>query len=189
MPHRPFAALLAAGLAGLALAADPPKQDWSAYAPAAEFIGEVTKAKGDSFTLVVTTRVPTGNKNSPFRLKTEEYELTFAEAGLVRWLKLPPKLNAAGKKVEYTSKELAELKKPAGAPGFAADRSALQDGTIVKVHLVRLKSVKLESAVIQDFKVKYAVILSGGNPTPPEKKDERKKDNKKELKKDDKKEK
>ena len=191
MPIRPLAALLAASLAGLALAADPPKPDWSAYAPAATLVGEIKAVKDDTFTLVVTTRVPVPGRQIRFREKVDEYTLTFAEAGLVRWEKLPPKLNDAGKKVSYTSKELTDLKKPTGVPGYAADRTALQDGTIARVTLVRPKSVKPDVAVVQDYRVKYVVILSGGNPTPPDKqaqkKDAKKDDKKDAAKKDEKK--
>jgi hypothetical protein len=173
------AVLLVAGLPVVAWTADPPKPDWSQYVAGAVLVGEVSKAKDDRFTLVVTSRIPTGNRNNPFRTKADEYSLTFHENGLVRWKKLPPKLNSAGKRVEYAERERLELKQPRGAPGFAADRSALQDGAIVEVHLVRLKSIKPDVAVIQDYQVKYAIILSGGNPNPD------KKDEKKELKKED----
>ena len=91
--------------------------------------------------------------------------MEFAEGGLLRWDRLPPKIDENGKKKPYTPKEQQERKTPRGVPGYAAEMDELQPGHVVKVELLRPKEIPANKAVIQDFKVKYAIIV-GQNPGP-----------------------
>ena len=112
------------------------------------------------FVLKVPEVVRGGNGKPQMRLK--ELTLAFHDNGLVRWAKRPPKVNDKGKKVEYTDKEMRELKSPPGAPGYAAEREDLQPGSQIEVQLLRPKNIaadKLPTLVETDFKVKYAVLL------------------------------
>lgn len=195
--HR-FAAVaaLAAGLTALAVAddkkqaekkPDPPKADWSAFASAGEVSGEVVKADENGFTLRLSWqtagKAPRGNSPKQFRPqapneKHQDYQLTFADAGLARWKTLPAKgTDEKGKPVPYTEKERTELRKPSNAPGYAAERGDLKPGQLVEVTLVRPKEISADKAQVSDLKVKYAVIV-GTDPKgapPADKKDEPKK--------------
>ena len=178
--------LFAAAAAGLTHAADdkkddkkPPagKVDWGAFADHAEMTGTVEKVGDTEFTLKVTQLVP-GRSRRP-GVKSEELELTFHDAGLVRWAKLPPKLDAKGKKVPYTEAELRTFKQPAGAPGYAADRTDLKPGAAAKVTVMRPKKVAADKLVTQDYRVKYVVLLGDPAKEPADKGDKKKGDEKK----------
>lgn len=168
---------LGAALVGLAAVADdkkpPADADWSKFVTAATYQGEVTKVDGDAFTLKTS---PPGGKGRGSQLR-----LTFAEAGLVRWKAMPPKLDEKGKRVPYTEKEKQESKLPKGFPGYAAERADLKAGMLVEVTMVRPKDIPAAKAALQDLQVKH-VVIAGTAPTPPEPKkkpDEKKKDEKK----------
>jgi hypothetical protein len=183
-------AVLGLGLAALAAAddkkpaekkPDPPKADWSAFASAGEVSGEVVKAEEEELTLRVYWQAP-GKRPSLFRPqapkdKYTDYRLKFADASLVRWKTLPPKgTDEKGKPIPFTEKERAERRKPSGAPGYAAERGDLQPGHRVDVTLVRPKEVPADKAVVQDLRVKYAVITGGESKAAPPEKDKKKKD-------------
>ena len=158
-------AVLAVGLAGLATADDkkPTGPDWSGYVTASTVTGEVAAADEEGLTLKVTELVPYSTRSSRGRMsvkaKTEDLRLTYADGGLVRWKAFPPKLDEKGKRLQYTDKELKELRSPVGAPGFAAERSVLEPGHLVEVTLVRPKEIPSAKVTFQDLKVKYAVIV------------------------------
>jgi hypothetical protein len=198
-------AALAAGLTGLAVAADDKKPagkkpaeaaapDWSGFVKQSVLVGEVVKADDKELTLKVVVGPPPGRGQKP---KTEDLHFALGETTLVRWKKLPPKIDAAGKRVPYTAEEMKELRSPPGAPGYAADRGDLKPGYVLELTLMRPKEVPAAKAVIQDLRVRYAVIL-GADPSASvtlgkeEKKKEDKKDEKKKAddkKKDEKKDK
>ena len=176
------AALAAAALAGAAAADDPVKKkpdgppDWGTYVAHVTLTGEVEKVTADGFVLRVPELVRGGNGKPEWKPKS--YDLAFHDNGLVRFAKLPPKLDAKGKKVAYTDKERKELKSPPTAPGYAADRADLAAGAVVEVQLLRPKNVpaaKLATLVDTDFKVKYAVIQGDPVRREPDKKADPKK--------------
>ena len=160
LPKLAAVAALAAGVAGLTTAADDAKTDWSAYAKGPVITGEVTKVEKNGFTIKVPRPQP--GSRTP---KWDELPMEFAEGGLLRWDRLPPKIDENGKKKPYTAKETQERKTPKGVPGYSAEMDELQVGHIVKVELVRPKEIPANKAIIQDYKVKYATII-GQNPGP-----------------------
>lgn len=155
-----------------ASAADDPKPaDWSAWTPVAVWTGDISKLsrkKGEGFVLkVTTTSTVMGTNGRPSTKKeTKSYELTYADGALVRWAKLPPKLDDKGKKVERTAEELAELKKPAGAKGYAAAREDLKPGQAVEVTLVRPKELAAKEVQFSDYRIKQVMIVGEGAAPP-----------------------
>lgn len=174
---------LAFGVAGLA--ADdksvPPEPDWSGYVRFSEVTGKISKLEKNGFVFHLTWTETSGVQNNQYRpgaigalaggglprashmsarvrtqVHHEDVHFRFAEAGLVRWHKLTMGPGAGGKFV--TEAEQNRLKLPAGAPGWAADRSDLRPGQVVEVTLVRPKDVPLAKATPADLRVKYAVI-------------------------------
>lgn len=161
----------------------PQKIDWGKYVDAGKISGEVEKVGKDGFKLkVVIVTPPTRPGNMP-KKKTEEHDFLFHENGVVRWAKLPTKLDDKGKKTQWTPKEMTDFKLPLGAPGYAADRATLQDGHLVEVTYARPKDLKPADAVTSDFRVKYVVILSDPGAAPKKDKEEKKDDKKKDDKK------
>ena len=156
LPKLAAAAALAAGAAGLTVAADDDKKpEFPGFVAGPTLVGEVTKVEKNGFTV----KVPKPGK------KWDELPMEFAEGGLLRWDRLPPKVDENGKKKPYSPKEQQERKTPKGVPGYSAEVDELQPGHIVKVELLRPKDIPASKAVIQDFKVKYAIIV-GQNPGP-----------------------
>jgi hypothetical protein len=184
-------AILGFGLTALAVADDkkPEKKsdkpaDWSAFASAGEVSGEIVKADEDGFTLRISWQTPgksRANHPKQFRPqnpteKHQDYQLAFADNGLARWKTLPAKgTDEKGKPVPYTEKERTELRKPANAPGYAAERGDLKPGHLVDVTLVRPKEISSEKATLADLKVKYVVITGTDPKATDAKKDEPKK--------------
>ena len=167
------------------------KIDWGAFVDYSKVVGEVEKVdNGVSFSLKVNELVPQVSRSTSYKrppqviakAKTEKFSLLFHDEGLVRWEKAPPKFDDKGKKVPRTEKEFLALKKPIGAPGYAADKSDLHVGQIVEVTLMRPKAITAEKAVPSDLRVKY-VVVSGTQTAPT---DAKKDDAKKDAKKDDK---
>lgn len=177
------AAVFGAGIAGMSVAADekkpdetpaaPMKVDWSKYAAAGDVVGKVTKSDTNGFTLQLTKTTPAAPVRGTTRgrrpqmqqpkVTHQDYNLTFAENGSVRLKNLPPKVDENGKKASYTSKELADLKSPPGAPGYAGDATALRAGAIVEVVMVRDKAIPADKATLGDMKVKYAIVIGYDN--------------------------
>lgn len=178
-------------LAGAVGAADSPGTATSNYIKFSEVAGTVTKVDKDSFTLRVTwytmqqqngsrggnRSLRSGNhgRNSyyhPSRPRPakavehhQDYNLTFASDGLVRFHKLSQEPGAGGGKF-LPPAEQNKLKEPLGAPGWAADKSELTVGDVVDVHLVRPGGVKLSDLKETDLRVKYAIIWSENGSTP-----------------------
>jgi hypothetical protein len=172
-----LAGLVFAGLAAVATAADekdkpaekpptPAKVDWSKYATASEISGTVVKAADTGFTLRVSWLAPSGGRNARPKEQHQDHDLVFADEGMVRWKKLPPKIGVEADKKFYTPAETAKLKLPMNTPGYAADRGDLKPGHIVQVTLVRPKDIPAKKAEPGDLKVKYAIIV-GEAATPP----------------------
>jgi hypothetical protein len=153
-------------LAAAAGAADEPKAaDWSGWSPVGVWSGEVTKLDkgGKSFSLKTMMPLATGAGKPA----AKTVSVMFADEGVVRWAKLPPKLNDKGKPVQRTDAELAAARKPAWAKGFAADRGELKPGHRVEVTLVRPKELAAKDVQFSDYRVKQVLIV-GENPAPPD---------------------
>jgi hypothetical protein len=172
----------------------PPKPDFSNYTRVNDVVGEIVKADDKKLTLRVTWFVPQGgnnnhrpplhqsthnyrnpyatNHNRPANTKVNykeqhhDYVIEFVPESLVRTKVLPPKTDDTGKRVEYTSKELQDLKGPWAIPGYAASNSDLVPGSIVEVVMIRDKSIAAAKVTEDDLRVKYAIIL-GKDPNPP----------------------
>lgn len=150
--------------------------DWSNYAAAGEVAGEVVAADENGITLRVSWVGPKTNRyggltrgrGRQIQVKEnhEDFDLKYADGGLVRWKKMPPKIGADGKKGIYTEAELAAFHQPIGVPGYAADRSTLQPGHLVEIHLLRPKGTPAAKATTADLTIKYAMIV-GQSATPP----------------------
>ena len=156
--------------------------DWSGFVRFSEVTGTVVKADEHGLTLRVvwytdastptatsgvtayralqSGRTPTPRSRTAPKLKEnkEDYELLFADAGLVRWDKLSLGPGAGGKFVPLP--EQTKLRLPTGAPGWAATREDLAEGQVVEVTLVRPKDIPLAKATPGDLRIKYAVIQS-----------------------------
>jgi hypothetical protein len=188
-----FTLVLAAGIGFGAVANDEKKPEtkpavvaapetmpeWSKnYATAGEIFGEIVKADEKGITLQVSELAPNGSggaksakgkgkgKGGP-AVKKVDVILSYADGGMVRWATKPKKTDEKGKPVALTPKEQEDLKKPAGAPGYAAARTDLQAGHIVQVVLLRPKSIAAKDAKVTDLEIKY-VIIEGTDPNPPE---------------------
>jgi hypothetical protein len=170
--------------------------DWSAYSSSGVVVGEIVKADDKKLTLRVTWYVPKtqgGNNHRPplhqannnyrnpyapnhnrpanqprsnYKEQHHDYVLEFVPESLVRTKTMPPKTNDSGKRVDYTQKELDELRAPEGAPSYAASSADLVPGSIVEVRMIRDKSITAAKATEDDLRVKYAIIL-GKDQNPP----------------------
>lgn len=168
--------------------------DWTKYAYVTDVVGEIVKADDKKLTLRVTwfePQVQGGNNRRPNlsannrnfhnphapngnrpRVTVKEhhhdYELEFVPETLIRstLAGLPPKTDAKGKRVAYTTKELEELRTPSGVPQYASSAAELKPGTIVEVIIVRDKGIAAAKATEDDLRVKYAII-QGKDPNPP----------------------
>lgn len=159
------AGFLTVAASAVTSAADDPKPtDWSAWVTVGSWTGEITKASRNNKGFFVRTSAPaTGAKGGA----PKTLELLYADGGLVRWAKLPPKLDEKGKEAKRTADELAELKKPTWAKGFAADRKDLTTGRQVEVLLVRPKELAEKDVRVSDYRVK-TVTITGDKPSEPE---------------------
>lgn len=174
-------AALMTGLVGLGVAADDEKPDFAGWVKYGNPVrGEVVKTddKLKTFTLKIATGV-----NRSRRLQYVEKEYMYHDAALVRWKKLPPKTDEKGKRTPYSPEEMAELRAPRGAPGYAASPEDLKPGYVIELTLVRPKEVPLSKLAPQDLRVQYAVILTedktataGGKREDEKKPDANKKD-------------
>ena len=86
---------------------------------------------------------------------------------------LSAKPDGKGGTLPLTSKEMDELRKPIGAPGYAAAKSELKPGHIVELQLVRPRDIAADKAKDEDIVIKYAMIE--GETKPPATKDAPKK--------------
>lgn len=152
-------------LAVTASAADDPKPaDWSAWVTVGVWTGEITKTSRKDAGFFVKTSAAGAGAKAP---TTKTLELMYADGALVRWAKLPPKLDEKGKEVKRTADELTELRKPAWARGFAAKKADLKPGRLVEVVLVRPRELAEKDVRVSDYRVK-TVTITGDNPNPTE---------------------
>lgn len=140
-------------------ATPPEKVDWGAFSDHIAVSGVVEKVSEAGFTLKILKGYTRARPPKP---QYEDVDLQYHESAQIRWPKLPPKLDEARKKVPYTDKDLAALKRPQGAPGYAAQKSDLKEGATVKVQLLKPKGVAAAKLVTSDYKVKYVTIVSEG---------------------------
>src|SRR5262249_36569520 len=145
----------------------PKAPDFSKYSYVNTVVGEIVKADDNSLTLRITWFVPQNANNNrrppihntthsyhnpyavnhgrPQNVKVKEehhdYPGSFVTDAHIRTKTLPPKTDEKGKKVDYTTKELEELKGPWSIPGYAASPADLTPGTIVEVTMIRDKSI------------------------------------------------
>jgi hypothetical protein len=185
-----------------AKAAPTAAPDWSNFAKAAEVSGEVTKVSENGFTLRVTWyttggtggsrgsgggtsaynslmngRTPTrrsGGGGGKPKEQHEDYELVFAEGGMVRWKRVKD-VPGAVKNGFVSPADETKLLLPHGTPGFAAEKSHLKEWHVVEVTLVLPRDVPQAKATPSDLRVKYAII-HGEDKTPnaPDKDDKKK---------------
>jgi hypothetical protein len=159
--------------------------DFSKYVFVSDTVGEIVKADSNSLTMRVTWYSQPGNKNPRPNLSQHnrnshtrppntpqakeehtDYTVQFVTDTQIRTKILPPKTDEKGKKVDYTAKELEDLKGKWSFPGYGASTSDLVAGTIVEVHLIREKSIAADKATDADLRVKYALI-TGKDANPP----------------------
>jgi hypothetical protein len=161
------------------------------YVFVADGIGEVVRANDSKVTLRITWFQQTNannrrpnlhqnhrnyrnpfapNMNRPKNVQVKEvhhdYTLEYLPESVVRVRTLPPKFDENGKKVQYTQKEIDELKIPTNIPGYAASRSDVVPGTFLEVYLLCEKSIPVAKVTDADLRIKYAVIW-GKDPNPP----------------------
>jgi uncharacterized protein (TIGR03067 family) len=159
--------VLVIGLTSLAVSAaddakPPPLKapDYSKYTNVLKKVtGEIVKIDEK----MLTIRVSNLEKQQGFgadrrRLAKTELAFAFIEESLVRTSFLPPKVSDKGVKTQYTANEIKVLKRPPGAPGYAATLEDLKVGTDVTLHLVRDKTIPAAKATQADLRVKYAII-------------------------------
>lgn len=139
--------------------APPAKVDWGAYSDHIKVAGVVAQVRETGFTLNVLKGVSRGRPPKP---QYESLDLQYHEFAQVRVPKLPPKMDETRKKLNYTDKEIAALRLPAGMPGYSAEKAGLKDGARVEVQLLKPKGVAAGKLVTSDYKIKYVTILDPG---------------------------
>jgi hypothetical protein len=167
--------------------------DWSGYVRVSQVTAEVVKADDSSVTLRLymlasntkggarpprpqlhmshghiyqnPLRRPSG-RQPQLHWEHHDYTVSYAPEGLARTQSLPTKTDENGKKVIYTQKEIADLKAPLGAPGYALAKSDLAPGSIVDVIIIRDKTIAADKVTEGDLRIKYATV-TGTVPTPP----------------------
>ncbi len=161
--------------------AEPAAGDWSKYVTVSEVQGEIVKIEKNGFVLKIpgppqTKTTGSGRTRRTMQVpgKPVEVSVAFADGGLVRWNKLPAKADKDGKKIAYTQDELADLKKPYGVSGYAADRSDLKAGQYVDLIMVRSRDIPAAKATESDLLIKRAII-TGEDPTAKPAEDPKKK--------------
>ncbi len=172
--------------AGWLAAADEKKPaettaDWTKYAAVSEVQGEIIKLEKNGFLLKIPgppqqKTTGTGNNRRVTMVPGKAIQMSFAyiDGSQIRWAKLAPKVDSNGKKVLRTAEEIAEFKKPAGVPGFAADPSDLKVGQILDLILVRPRDIPAAKATDADLVVKRATIV-GEDPNAKPAEDPKKK--------------
>ena len=155
--------------------------DWTKYAPVSEVQGEIVKLEKSGFLLKIPgppqqKTTGTGNNRRVTMVPGKAIQVSFAyiDGSQIRWAKIPAKLDSNGKKILRTAEEIAELKKPAGVPGFGADPSDLKVGQILDLILVRPREIPAAKATQADWIVKRATIL-GEDPNAKPAEDPKKK--------------
>jgi hypothetical protein len=140
----------------------PKMPDFSAYAKHSEHAGEVIKADENGLTVRQQSRVRQGNG---FRTVNNDMDFQYAEGGMARREKAPKFFNDKGLERPGTSSELQALKAPQGAPGYHIERTDLKVGDLVKLELVRPRTISATKVKPEDLKIKYAIMV-GENPKP-----------------------
>lgn len=140
--------------------ADKPAKapDWSKWAKGDPVEGQVGKASEKSITLTYKSR-----ENN--RMVNKEIEYEWNEQGLARREKPPTFFDDKGLPRRATAAELERLKKPAGVPGYAIERTDIKPGDLVKLELVRPSSISAAKAKREDYSIKYAIVK--GDPAKP----------------------
>jgi hypothetical protein len=164
----------------VAMAEDAP--DWSKFAKYGEISGVIVKAGDEDITLQIPKLEKGKNNNRggnrggrnrrpSVKLGHEDIDLNYAPAGLVRWDKLPKNPDGS----PLSSRAMEALRKPIGAPGYAADKADLKPGHVVKVQLVRPTEIPADKVTEKNVNIKYVIIVAEANPPKAEKKDDPKK--------------
>lgn len=130
--------------------------DFSAYATAEDGGGEVFKVDDSSVTIRLTRK---GNKSNGYKDQHIDTVYKYAEGGLARRKEAPPFFDDKGLKRAATSNELEKLRKPAGAPGYAIERTDLKVGDIVQLKLLRPKTISAAKAKPEDLVIKFAIMV------------------------------
>ena len=164
--------------------ADKPAEttaDWTKYVAVSEVQGEIVKLEKNGFLLKIPgppqqKTTGSGNNRRVTTAPGKAVQISFAyiEGSQIRWAKLAPIVDSNGKKVLRSAEEIAEFKKPAGVPGFAADPRDLKVGQTLELVLVRPREVPAAKATQADWIVKRATIL-GEDPNAKTAEDPKKK--------------
>lgn len=181
--------VLVAGLAGLAAAEDPapppPKlPTFKGFTAQPDPIkAKVKSTKDDTLTVLLPElslkRSYSRRRPPTVQEKEVEHTLTLHPDALVRWSKQPERKDDKGKPKPFTSAELTRLRAPAGAPGYAGEKTELAPGQTVELTLLVPNKVSPEEMTEQDYRIKW-VVIQGAPPDPKDvvKKAEEKKDKK-----------
>ncbi len=139
--------------------------DWSKYSTAVPASGEVVKVSETGLTLRNQTRQRSGNG---YKTVNIDVDYTWNEQGLARREKAPTFFDDKGLPRPAKSGELAKLRKPIGVKGYAMERSDIKNGDLVRLELVRLRTISASKAKPEDYTIKYAFwVGEKPNPTAP----------------------
>lgn len=106
---------------------------------------------------------PSNRRNPGTKVVHHDYTLDFHPEGLVRIKTLPKKTDADGKKVDYTTKELQDLKEPAGFPSYMGSKADLVPGAIVDAYVIRDRTIPAAKVTQADMKIKW-IKVTGMDP-------------------------
>jgi hypothetical protein len=109
---------------------------------------------------------PSHRRNPGVKWVHHDYHFDYHPDGLARVQKLPPKIDADGKRVDYTNKEFESMREPSGFPGYNLAKTDLRPGDIVDVNLVRDRSIPQSKSTESDLKVKWAKVTGHVDHAP-----------------------
>jgi hypothetical protein len=158
-------ALSCMAFAGFAQAADE-VPDWSKFTKHSVVKGVIVSAEADKITVEVPTVKKSNagsNRRPSVKAGHEHVDISYAPAGLVRWEKMPSKPDGS----KPTAKDLEDLRKPVGAPGYAAAKGDLKPGHIVELTLVHPRDIPADKVKEADIVIKY-VMIEGETKAPKE---------------------
>jgi hypothetical protein len=149
---------------GFAQAADD-VPDWSKYTKHSVVKGVIVSADSDKITVEIPKVEGKGGKKGKPSVKAghEDVDISYAPAGLVRWEKMPSKTDGS----KPTTKDIEDLRKPIGAPGYAAAKGDLKPGHIVELTLVHPRDIPADKVKSADIVIKF-VLIQGETKAPKE---------------------
>jgi hypothetical protein len=151
--------------AGFSRAADD-VPDWSKYTKHSVVKGVVVSADSDKITVELpkSESKNAGKHHRPsVKAGHEDVDISYAPLGLVRWEKMPSKTDGS----KPTTKDIEDLRKPIGAPGYAAAKGDLKPGHIVELTLVHPRDIPADKVKSADIVIKF-VLIQGETKAPKE---------------------